>query len=84
MKALLFKQLKLTAHPMTFLFPLLSFMLLIPNYPYTVAFFYTTLGIFFMYQNAREQRDADYCARSESAIRQCRQSCSARELNCSR
>lgn len=62
MKALLYKQLKLAAHPMTFLFPLLSFLLLVPSYPYTIAFFYTALGIFFMYQNMREQRDADYCA----------------------
>lgn len=62
MKALLYKQMKLVAHPMTYVLILMAAMLLIPNYPYTVAFFYTTLGIFFMYMNAREQRDTDYTA----------------------
>lgn len=62
MKALLYKQLKLTCHPMTLVFLLSGVFLLIPSYPYTVAFFYVTLGIFFMFMNAREQRDGDYCA----------------------
>ena len=62
MKALFYKQLKLVCHPMTLIFPLFGVMLLIPSYPYTVAFFYTTLGIFFMMQNGREQRDMDFSA----------------------
>lgn len=62
MKALFYKQLHLVAHPMTFLFLFFGVMLLIPNYPYTVAFFYVTLGIFFMYMNAREHRDLDFSA----------------------
>jgi len=62
MKAQLYKQIRLVAHPMTFVFSLFGVMLLIPNYPYTVSFFYTTLGIFFMFQNAREQRDSYYSA----------------------
>jgi len=62
MRALLYKQLRLVAHPMTIIFAFFGVMLLIPNYPYTVAFFYVTLGIFFMYMNVREQRDEDYSA----------------------
>ena len=62
MKALLYKQMKLCAHPMTFIFALFGCMLIIPNYPYTVAFFYVTLGIFFMYVNMREQRDSFFSA----------------------
>ena len=62
MKALFYKQFKLVCHPMTLLFPLFGVMLLIPSYPYTVAFFYVTLGVFFMMQNGREQRDADFSA----------------------
>ena len=62
MKALLSKQLRLNCHPMTLVFLMAGVFLLIPNYPYTVSFFYVTLGIFFMFQNAREQRDADFCA----------------------
>lgn len=62
MKALFYKQMKLVAHPMTYAFLLCGGMVLIPSYPYTVSFFYVTMGIFFMFQNAREQRDADFSA----------------------
>lgn len=62
MKALLYKQLRLVRHPMTLVFALFGAMTVIPAYPYTVAYFYVTLGIFFMYTNIREQRDAAYSA----------------------
>lgn len=62
MTALLSKQLRLVCHPMTLVFLLAGVFFLIPNYPYSVAFFYVTLGIFFMFMNGREQRDADYNA----------------------
>lgn len=62
MKTLLYKQLRLTSHPMTIVFLLAGVFLLIPSYPYTISFFYVTLGLFFMFMNAREQRDSDYCA----------------------
>ena len=41
--------------PVPLLFLLLSGLVLIPNYPYYVTFFYTTLGIFLMMQSAREK-----------------------------
>lgn len=62
MKALLYKQLRLVSHPMTFVFAFFGVMLLIPNYPYTVAFFYVMLGIFFTFTNMREQKDIYYSA----------------------
>lgn len=62
MKTLLYKQLKLVVHPMTLVFSFFACMLLIPSYPYSVSFFYVTLGIFFMYQNAQEQRDSAFNA----------------------
>ena len=62
MRALLYKQFRLVCHPMTLVFCLFGAMLLIPNYPYTVAFFYVTLGIFFTFMNIREQRDMYYAA----------------------
>lgn len=62
MKTLLSKQLRLNCHPMTLVFLLAGVFFLIPNYPYTVSFFYVTLGLFFMFMNAREQRDADFAA----------------------
>ena len=62
MTALLSKQLRLNCHPMTLVFLLAGVFFIIPSYPYTVAFFYVTLGIFFMFMNTREQRDADFSA----------------------
>lgn len=62
MKTLLYKQLRLACHPMTPVFCLSGIMLLIPNYPYSVAFFYVTLGLFFMFLNMREQKDIYYSA----------------------
>ena len=51
MKTLLYKQLRLVCHPMTPVFCLFGAMLLIPNYPYSVTFFYVTLGLFFTFLN---------------------------------
>ena len=62
MKTLLYKQLRLVCHPMTPVFCLFGVMLLIPNYPYSVTFFYVTLGLFFTFLNMREQKDIYYSA----------------------
>lgn len=62
MKALLYKQLRLVCHPMTPVFCLFGVMVLIPNYPYTVIFFYAMLGLFFTFLNMREQRDIYFTA----------------------
>ena len=59
---LLKKEWKLVMMPVPLLFLLLSALLLVPNYPYYVTFFYTTLGIFLMLQSARENRDLYYMA----------------------
>ena len=63
MANLIKKELKLVLYPTNFIFLALSAFLLIPNYPYYVTFFYTTLGIFMMTQNARENRDISYMMR---------------------
>lgn len=60
MKSLLKKELRLALHPTNFIFLVFSAMLLIPTYPYYVAFFYTTLGIFFMCLTGRENHDVDF------------------------
>lgn len=62
MKALLYKQFRLVCHPMTPIFCLFGIMVLIPNYPYTVIFFYVMLGLFFTFLNIREQKDIYYSA----------------------
>ena len=62
MKTLLYKQLRLVCHPMTPIFCLFGIMVIIPNYPYTVIFFYVMLGLFFTFLNMREQKDLYYTA----------------------
>lgn len=62
MTTLLYKEFRLVCHPMTPLFALFGLMVFIPNYPYTVIFFYVMLGLFFTFLNKREQRDLYYTA----------------------
>ena len=62
MKALLYKQLRLVCHPMTLIFCLFGIVVIIPNYPYTVIFFYVTLGLFFSFLDMREKKDLYYTA----------------------
>jgi hypothetical protein len=60
MKNLLMKELRLALHPTNIIFLSLSAMLLIPNYPYLITFFYTTLGLFFLCLNGRENHDIEF------------------------
>ncbi len=57
MNNLMYKEFKLAVHPTCYFFLPLAAMLLIPNYPYYVAFFYQTLGIFFIFLNGNATRD---------------------------
>lgn len=65
------KDLRLAAHPMMYVFALFGVMLIIPNYPYTVVFFYGLLGIFFTFLNGRENKESITapCCRSRSVTR---------------
>ncbi len=60
LKQLLRKEFRLALHPVNVIFLALSAMLLIPNYPYYVVFFYTSLGLFFTCLTARENHDVEY------------------------
>ena len=60
MKLMLRKELRLSLHPTAPMFLALSAMLLIPSYPYLVAFFYTGLAVFFICLNGRENQDVFY------------------------
>ena len=62
MKALLSKEFKLCVHHALFIYLALILMLLIPNYPYLVSCFFVCNGIFFCFQQARENGDAMYTA----------------------
>ena len=60
MKNLLKKEFLLSMHPTVPMFLLLSAMLLIPNYPYYIVFFYTALAVFFTCLGGRENNDVFY------------------------
>ncbi len=57
---MLYKEFRLALHPTSIMFMFLAAMILIPNYPYYVTFFYMTLGIFFICLNGRENHDIFY------------------------
>lgn len=59
---LLYKELRLAAHPSLYVFMLMGALLLIPAYPYGVVFFFGTLGIFQTFQFGRETGDVCYTA----------------------
>lgn len=60
MGKLIKKEILLAMHPTALVFLLLSAMLLIPNYPYEVIFFYTSLGVYFICLTGRENRDIPF------------------------
>lgn len=60
MNKLLKKEFALAMHPVTPFMLLLAAMVLIPNYPYSVSFFYVTLGVFFTCLQGRENNDIVY------------------------
>lgn len=62
MKALLYKEIKLALHPTTYIFLAIGAMLMIPSYPYYVAYVYTCLGVFFIFLSARENKDIFFTA----------------------
>ncbi len=57
---LLQKEFRLCLHPTVFIMLGLAAMVLIPNYPYAVSFFYMTLAIYFVCLTGRENHDATY------------------------
>lgn len=60
MKKLFYKEMKLTANPLTYLFIAFSAMTMIPSYPILVGSFFICLGIFHTYQQIREYDDVTY------------------------
>lgn len=60
MMKLLKKELVLSMHPTVLIMLILSVMVLIPNYPYSVIFFYTALSVFFTCITGRENNDIAY------------------------
>lgn len=57
MKNLLYKELKLAVHPSIFIFPFIGMLLLIPAYPYFVAFVYTFIGFGNLFMMGKTNQD---------------------------
>jgi hypothetical protein len=72
-KNLLYKEFKLSVQALNYLFLAMALMLLIPNYPYEVAFFYQTLGVFFIFMLGNTNNDLFFTAllpvRKQDAVR---------------
>lgn len=62
MSELLYKELRLAAHPSLYIFICMGVLLLIPAYPYGVVFFFGCLGLFQSFMFDRETRDVFYTA----------------------
>ena len=60
MKKLFYKEMKLSANPLTYWFIIFSAMTMIPRYPILVGSFFICLGIFHTYQQIREYDDVTY------------------------
>lgn len=60
MKKLLYKEMKLSANPLSHWFIAFSAMTMIPRYPILVGSFFICLGIFYTYQQVREYDDITY------------------------
>ena len=59
---ILFKEMKLSASVLSYLFIAFGLMFFIPGYPVLCGAFFTTLGIFQSFQNARETNDIVFSA----------------------
>ena len=62
MKNLLNKELRLSAHLLSYLFLAFSLMALIPGYPILLSAFFICFGLFQTFQNGRETNDVLYSA----------------------
>ena len=62
MRNILLKEIRLSAHILSFLFILFGFMFFLPGYPILCGVFFVTLGIFQSFQNARETNDILFSA----------------------
>ncbi|MDE7261722.1 MAG: ABC-2 transporter permease [Oscillospiraceae bacterium] len=62
MSDLLYKELRLAAHPSLYIFMFMGALVLIPAYPYGVVFFFGCLGLFQTLMFGRETKDVFYTA----------------------
>lgn len=60
MKKLIYKEIKLAASPLSFIFTAGALLTFVPGYPILLGAFFTTLGIFYSFQTTRENNDISY------------------------
>lgn len=76
MMTLLYKEIRLAAHPTSIVFTFLGCLVLVPSYPYSVIFMFGCLAPYITFLNARETNDAWYTAilpvtKRESVLGKC-------------
>lgn len=76
MMTLLYKEIRLAAHPTSIIFSFLGCLVLVPAYPYSVIFLFGCLAPYITFVNARETNDAWYTAvlpvtKHESVLAKC-------------
>lgn len=59
---LLYKELRLAAHPNLYIFTMMGPLLLVPAYPYTMVFLFSCIGNFVNFMYVRETNDIYYTA----------------------
>ena len=60
MKQLFFKEVKLAATKLSFIFVAFALLAMVPGYPILLGGFFTALGIFYSFQTMRENHDIEY------------------------
>lgn len=73
---LLYKEMRLAAHPTSIVFAFLGCLVLVPSYPYSVVFMFGCLAPYITFLNARETNDLWYTAvlpmtKRESVLGKC-------------
>ena len=73
---LLYKEMRLAAHPTSIVFAFLGCLVLVPSYPYSVIFMFGCLAPYITFLNARETNDVWYTAvlpvtKRESVLGKC-------------
>lgn len=76
MVTLLYKEMRLAAHPTSIVFAFLGCLVLVPSYPYSVIFMFGCLAPYITFLNSRETSDAWYTAilpvtKRESVLAKC-------------
>lgn len=61
-RKLLYKELKLSASPLSYLFIAFMILTMVPSYPILIGAFFVCLGIFHTFQQTREYNDITYTA----------------------